>query len=145
MDQENDGDDIVFRLNIPATFKYLNVVSSSLTAVLEHTENLCERDALIYNIILAVHEICTNIVEHAYAGEGGRISIQFRIDERPNHIIIDVYDTGQHFDLASTPEPNLEEALIRGYGLFLIHELMDEVSYEPTAEQNHWRLMKKLT
>ncbi len=142
MDQVNY--DIIFRLDIPATFKYLNVVSSSLTAVLEHAENLSERDALIYNIILAVHEICTNIVEHAYAGEGGRIKIEISLDEEPTHIVVDLYDTGQQFDLAATTEPDLEDALIRGYGLFLIRELMDEVSYDPEAGQNHWRLMKKL-
>ena len=142
MDQANY--DTVFRLDIPATFKYLNVVSSSLTAVLEHAEYLSERDALIYNIILAVHEICTNIVEHAYAGEGGRIKIEIRLDEQPTHIVIDLYDTGKKFDLAAMPEPDLEDVLIRGYGLFLIRELMDEVSYKSEAEQNHWRLTKKI-
>lgn len=136
--------DTVFRFDIPATFKYLNVVSSSLTAILEHADSLPERDVLIYNIILAVHEICTNIVEHAYAGKGGRIEIVVCLDEKPDHIVMDIYDTGQRFDLDSTPMPDLDEALVRGYGLFLIRELMDEVSYWPGAKQNHWRLMKKL-
>ena len=136
--------DTVFRLDIPATFKYLNIVSSSLTAVLEHADNLPKRDVLIYNIILAVHEICTNVVEHAYAGKEGRIKIVICLDDKPDHIIVDIYDTGKHFDLAATSTPDLDEALVRGYGLFLIRELMDEVSYWPSAEQNHWQLMKKL-
>jgi len=141
MNQEDYG--TVFRFDIPATFKYLNVVSSSLTAVLEHADNLPERDILIYNIILAVHEICTNIVEHAYAGREGRIKLVVCLDDKLDRIVVDVYDTGQRFDLDSTPMPDLDEALVRGYGLFLIRELMDEVSYLPGAEQNHWRLMKK--
>ena len=136
--------DTVFRLDIPATFKYLNVVSGSLTAVLEHADNLLERDILIYNIILAVHETCTNIVEHAYAGGSGRIKIVICLDEKPSYIVVDVYDTGHPFDFGATPVPDLDEALVRGYGLFLIRELMDEVAYWPSTEQNHWRLMKKL-
>ncbi len=143
MDQEKY--DIVFRLDIPATFKYLNVVSSSITAVLEQTNNLSERDALIYNVILAVHEICTNIVEHAYAGKGGRIKIDICLNEQPDHLVVNLYDTGKNFDLDSRAKPDMDEALIRGYGLFLIHELMDEVSYHPKPNQNHWHLMKKIT
>lgn len=141
MSQENY--DTVFRLDIPATFKYLTIISNSLTAVLEHVDELPNRDVLTYNIILAVHEVCTNIVEHAYAGKDGRIKISICLDEKPDRIVVDVYDKGQQFDFDLTPTPNLDEALVRGYGLFLVRELVDEVSYYPSAEQNHWRLMKK--
>ncbi len=136
--------DVVFRLDIPATFKYLNVVSSSITAVLEQTSNLSERDTLIYNIILAVHEICTNIVEHAYEGKGGRINIEICLNEQPDHLSVNLYDTGNKFDFDSRDKPDMTEALVRGYGLFLVNELMDEVSYYPGPDQNHWYLRKEI-
>lgn len=141
MSQENY--DTVFRLDIPATFKHLTIISNSLTAVLEHIDELPNPDILSYNIILAVHEVCTNIVEHAYASEDGRIKMTICLDDKSDRIIVDIYDTGQQFDFDSTPIPNLDEALVRGYGLFLVRELVDEVSYYPNAKQNHWRLMKK--
>ncbi len=142
MKQENH--DVVFRLDIPAAFKYLNVVSGNLTAVLEQVEGLPERELLTYNVTLAVHEICTNIVEHAYAGEGGRIKIEILLNGESDILIVDLYDTGQSFNLAATPEPDLDNAPVRGYGLFLVHELMDEVTYQPGRNQNHWRLSKRL-
>ena len=66
---------------MPATFKHLNVVSGLLTAVLEQVEGLEDREAMTYNVILAVHEICTNIVEHAYGDAGGRIKLVVNIEE----------------------------------------------------------------
>ncbi|MCP4424516.1 MAG: ATP-binding protein [Chloroflexi bacterium] len=136
--------EVVFRLDIPATFKYLNVVSGSLTAVLEQIDDLPERESLTYNVTLAVHEICANIVEHAYAGEGGRIKMDIHLNERLDRLVVELYDAGEKFDLAAAPEPDLDIAPIRGYGLFLVRQLMDEVSYQPGTGQNHWRLMKRL-
>ena len=142
MDQANRNID--FRFEIPATFKYLNVVSNSLTAILEQVDDLPERANLTYNIVLAVHEVCTNIVEHAYAGNGGKIKIDVCLDEQSRSLRVDLYDTGQPFDLTEVAPPNLDEAPVRGYGLFLVQELMDEVTYKSGQENNHWRLTKHL-
>ncbi len=142
MDQANHSID--FRFEIPATFKYLNVVSNSLTAILEQVDDLPERANLTYNIVLAVHEVCTNIVEHAYAGNDGKIKIDVCLNEQSRSLRVDLYDTGQPFDLIEVTPPDLDEAPIRGYGLFLVQELMDEVTYKSGQENNHWCLTKHL-
>jgi serine/threonine-protein kinase RsbW len=59
-------------------------------------------------------------------------------------MIIDLHDSGYSFDLASVPEPNLDEAHDHGYGLFLMRSLMDEVRYVPQPEGNQWSLVKHL-
>jgi serine/threonine-protein kinase RsbW len=94
---------------------------------------------------LAAHEVCTNIVEHAYAGNpDGCIAITLTLHPDPPQMTIDFRDTGRTFDLACVPTPNLDEMRERGYGLFLIYNLMDTVEYTPHAEGNHWHLVKYL-
>ncbi len=133
------------RLDLPATHKYLNVLGACITEVLTRVEGLAEPDVTTYNIQLAVHEACTNIVEHAYAEEPtGRIIIKLTLIQQPRALAIDIYDTGSSFDITMAREPNLDEAQVHGYGLFLIRNLMDEMTYTPEADQNHWHLVKHL-
>lgn len=130
------------RLDLPATALYLNVLSDSIAAMLAHTPNIAE--ATLYNIQLAVQEASTNIIDHAYAGAPGRIGVALTLSSQPRHLIVELHDTGKSFDLSSIPPANLDEPHVRGYGLFLIQQLMDEVKYMPTPGGNIWRLVKAL-
>ncbi len=133
------------RLDLPASLKYLNVLGACIAEMLTRVEGLAERDIVSYNIQLAVHEACTNIVEHAYAGRNdGRIKIALMLDEQPRRLVVDIHDTGGSFDITQAREPNLDDAQIHGYGLFLIRNLMDEMSYTPGPSNNRWHLVKHL-
>ena len=135
----------VIRLELPATHKYLNILSACIAELLVRIEEINEREAVIYNLQLAAHEACANIIDHAYAGEvERRIAIMLTLAAPPRRLIIDLYDTGCSFDIASVPEPNLNEAHDHGYGLFLMRSLMDEVRYISRPEGNHWSLVKHL-
>jgi serine/threonine-protein kinase RsbW len=134
----------VIRLELPATYKYLSVLEACISAMLERVESIPERNTLSYNVTLAVHETCTNIVEHAYAEQAGTIKATLSLADEPRRLIIDLYDTGRSFSMPEVQQPNLEEVQTNGYGLFLIHELMDEVSYHPQSGDNRWRLVKNL-
>ena len=133
-----------FRLDIPAVVNSLPVISNTFSAVLEQVDGIPERETVTYNILLSVHEICTNIIEHAYGNKGGRIEIEIQMDERSGILTVDIFDQGRSFDLEAVPQPDLDNAPIRGYGLFLVHELMDDVSYVTAGERNHWRLVKRI-
>ena len=135
----------VIRLDLPASHKYLSILSACIAELLVRVENIDEREALTYNVQLAAHEACANIIDHAYAGQlERRIVITLTLAASPRRLIIDLHDTGCSFDLASVPEPNLDEAHVRGYGLFLMRSLVDEVTYVPRPEGNHWSLVKHL-
>ena len=135
----------VVRLDLPATHKYLNVLGASLAEILARVEGLAERETSAYNVQLAVHEVCTNIVSHAYAGRsGGRIRVTLTLAFEPRRLIVELRDSGIPFDLAAAPEPRLDEPQVHGYGLFLVRQLMDEVSYQSGARGNRWRLVKRL-
>ena len=135
----------VIRLDLPATHKHLNILGACISELLARVENIHEREAIVYNLQLAAHEACANIIDHAYAGETEhRIMIILTLTVRPRRLIIELHDTGCSFDIDSVPEPNLNEAHDHGYGLFLMRSLMDEVTYTSRSEGNYWSLVKHL-
>lgn len=133
----------VVRLNLPAQHKFLNVVGTCIRALIINESGVSDRDALIYNIELAVHEACANIVEHAYAGLSGRIEVIFTLVQKPRQFIIELGDNGRSFALDSVSAPDLNQPHTSGYGLFLVHQLMDQVEYYPEPGNNRWRLTKQ--
>lgn len=139
-------------LDVPAGIEYLHVPGACLGSLFEGHEDLVQRQDLTYGLQLAVYEICANIAMHGYqiceanAGDPElcRINTVFTVAQEPLRLVIDMYDTGCSFDIARVPEPNLAEPQARGYGLYLIRQLLDEVEYESLEERNHWRLTKYL-
>lgn len=135
----------LIKLDLPATSKYLNVLSAVIAEVLLRVDGLAQRESLTYNAQLAAHEVCANIIDHAYAGLADqRIAVVVTVDAQPLRLTIDLYDRGQPFNLEQTPAPNLDVPQVRGYGIFIIRSLMDHVSYHPEPGNNHWCLVKHL-
>lgn len=131
-------------LQIAATFEAIRQAGDVIADLLEDMEP--PNPATVYNIQLAVHEVCTNIVEHAYAdGAPGAIVIDFALIASPaRRLFVDICDKGKPFDPAQIAPPDLNQPQEGGYGLFLADALMDEVSYERRGDENHWRLVKAL-
>ena len=87
----------------------------------------------VYAIQLAIDEACSNIIEHAYGGEGvGDIQCTYEVGGAALRFIL--RDTGRPFDPSSVPDPDLstqiESRKVGGLGLYLIHRIMDEVRFE---------------
>jgi serine/threonine-protein kinase RsbW len=100
----------------------------------------------IYSIEMAVDEACSNIIEHAYGGEGkGSIRCTCAVTEKDITIVLQ--DTGHSFNPTSIPQPNLSDDLddreAHGLGLYFIHQWMDEVHFETTRSQNTLTMMKR--
>jgi serine/threonine-protein kinase RsbW len=131
-------------LDIPAAYTYLNVISGCIAAAFERLEDLQDRKTLAYQVQLAVHETCTNIVEHAYAGKYGRIQVVLSLPVKAGQLVIVIQDQGKSFQFSGYTQPNLDEPQESGYGLVLIRQLMDEVTYQALPGVNQWRLVKHL-
>ncbi len=87
----------------------------------------------VYAMQMAVDEACSNIIGHAYGGEGkGVIKLHFRRINDGVQVVIN--DTGRPFNPENVPEPNVTAPLAErqegGLGLFLMRQLMDEVSFD---------------
>jgi serine/threonine-protein kinase RsbW len=136
--------DDVIRLELPATHKYLNLLSACIGEMLSRLEDVAELQTVIYNVQLAAQECCANIVDHAYDNQEGRIQATLMLIEEPRCVVIELHDQGRSFEPDVIPSPSMDEPQIRGYGLFLMHELLDEVDYFPQQGNNLWRLTKQL-
>ncbi len=132
------------RLTLPAEVRYLSLLEGLIGSLLGQEGALADREARTFEVILAVHETCTNVIDHAYAGGPGRIELTFTLQDGPRRLVVEIRDTGKSFVLGEIQQPNLGAPQTRGYGLFLIHRLMDEVSYTPEEGNNRWRLVKFL-
>lgn len=136
--------DDVIRLDVPATHKYLNLLSACVGEMLSRLDDLREMQTTIYNMQLAVQECCANIVDHAYKDTDGRITATLTLIHEPRRMVVELHDNGRSFEPEIVPQPTLGEPQIRGYGLFLMRELLDEVDYFPQPGNNRWRLLKLL-
>ncbi|MDD5217687.1 MAG: ATP-binding protein [Candidatus Omnitrophica bacterium] len=92
-------------------------------------------------ILLAVQEVLTNVVRHAYQGQAGKIKVVFQ--DSHDQISVTIQDFGRPFDLTQVPDPELPKKDPGGLGIFLIKKLMDQVEYtSPQGEGNLLRLVK---
>ena len=135
----------MIQLDLPANHRYLNVLGACIDAVLTRVEGIGDQESLSYAVQLAVHEACTNIIDHAYKGrEDGRIQVvvALQLVSNPFRIVIELHDTGVPFDPSLVPAPNLDEPHEHGYGLYLMRELMDEITFSTNSRGNTCRLLK---
>lgn len=113
----------------------------------------CSRDSnlsvsLTYDLVLAVDEVCTNIITHGYEGTTpGPVTVKFHSDK--DKVTITISDKGTRFHPGEAPVPDLEadwlERPIGGLGLFLMGEVADEIKYETDAEKvNHLTVIKRI-
>ena len=139
-------EDNVIKLDLPAEARYLSILSNVIEMYLEQVPDVADGDMTVYNLQLAAQECCTNIIDHAYGGmSGGRIQVSLTIQhEPPRSIILEFWDTGAAIEPTAVAEPELRVGSVRGYGLFLMHELMDEVNYGHEPSGNRWQLVKRI-
>jgi serine/threonine-protein kinase RsbW len=135
--------DDVIRLDLPATHKYINLLGACIGEMLSRLDNVADLEVTVYNLQLAIHECCANIVDHAYAGADGRVYATLSLVDQPRRLIVELHDNGRPFEPERVPQPVLGEPQVRGYGLFLMQQLLDEVDYQPQPGDNRWRLVKQ--
>jgi len=100
----------------------------------------------VYSIEMAVDEACSNIIEHAYGGEGkGNIHCTCVVSEED--FIITIRDRGKPFDPSSIPPPNLsnniDDRQAHGLGLHFIRKWMDEVQFLAEGPENVLTMVKR--
>ena len=111
----------------------------SLKPIREHVMAAAEEAGLenkaAYRLALAVDEIATNIIMHAYeeAGHDGDIGLMIEINERQLKVILE--DEGHRFNPHEHGDPDhlgatLEERPIGGLGVYLALRGVDRFEYE---------------
>ena len=86
----------------------------------------------VYAVETAVDEACSNIIEHAYKGSPKGI-LDISCDAAGGELTVIVHDHGKEFDMSRVRKPNLSKQLsereVGGLGVYLMHQLMDEVHF----------------
>lgn len=93
-------------INVPVSYRYLNVIGAAIEHYLQAIPGLEEREALSYNLQLAAQEICTNIIDHAYDRQLGQIRFRLFLDPASSQLVLETQDRGQFtFRLGDIPPP----------------------------------------
>lgn len=103
------------------------------------------RDESIPQVQMAVDEACTNIIKYAYAESAGFIDISCEL--QGDDFVVTLRDKGKPFDPKSVPLPDLKADLdkrkIGGLGIFLMGQLMDDLSYSFDVKGGNKLVMRK--
>ena len=134
----------IIRFQLPARLEVLYQLEDKVKELMSHLPQIPAYESERYNIVLALHELCANIVEHAYQNSQGTIDIELYLQTEPLLLRALILDSGIPFDRDKTAAPKLEEPQEGGYGLFLIEQLVDELHYRRTAQGNEWRLTRAI-
>ncbi|GLX99845.1 MULTISPECIES: ATP-binding protein [Actinoplanes] len=89
---------------------------------------------LVSRIELALHEVCVNVVDHAYNGAPGTVTITGRADG--DYVVLRITDLGVPFERSSVVAPQPGVPQIRGYGLMIVDQLADGVAFERDGDLN---------
>ncbi len=85
-----------------------------------------------YDLVQAVDECATNIIEHGYHEQPGLIEIE--IERQDETITIVLRDQAPPFDPTQVPPPDLtlplEQREPGGLGIYLTRHMVDEMKYE---------------
>jgi len=98
-----------------------------------------------YNILVAVQEMVTNVLRHAYAGAAEQpMEVEFSTDARGVTIV--VRDRGPAFDPGSVADQRTRDEDFPsgegGYGILIARTVMDEIEHTREGDWNVLRLFK---
>lgn len=136
------GTNSTYRKIIPASTENLSEVRNFVG---QHASSHGFDRKQISDIRLAVDEAITNIIKHAYNGDENH-TIEIDITFKNDRMCVILFDTGITFSLKSFKQPNIEEKIKQkkrgGMGVYLIHSLMDDVTYGREDDSNKMVMCK---
>lgn len=148
------------KLTLDAEYQNLSALGPWVTAFMDGLPEHIETESTFsMSLVLAVHEVVANQIDHAYHGAHGLISLTLDYDAAQDAVIATIQDCGRALDVTSlahttwkdtphgqqlvaVPEPTWDQD--RGRGFFLIHSLTDTVVYETHGGTNIWTLTKSI-
>jgi len=129
-----------FSLTIPSELRLLPVARLFVEAVCQ-AGGLDEAD--VNAVVLAVNEATSNVIRHAHRDrQATPLQVQCRL--LSNGIEVQVLDEGPAFDLSTVPHLDPGEVRVGGRGVYLMRQIMDELTCEARPEGgNVLRMIKR--
>ena len=130
MKTQHTQDTCSVELKIPSRSEFVGVARLALSGVASRTPLTYED---IEDLKVALSEACNNAIQHAYPEENPEFSISIRFCILPDGLEVDVEDTGRGFSLEQAEKIKVDLERERGFGIFLIRSLVDDVTFESLA------------
>jgi serine/threonine-protein kinase RsbW len=139
-----NGDQVrAVRLQIASRREFLDAVHMLSEQLIEEAGFVSDES---YWMVTAVREAVTNAVIHGNKERPGtHVDVSYELS--PDGIRITVTDQGEGFDPSNLPDPVSKEHLMdaSGRGVFLMKQLLDEVSYSfPESGGTTLTMVKRL-
>lgn len=124
---------------IDATFEALEHLPHFLAPCIQD-----QNDDTQSQLVLALHELCVNIIQHGYQSQAGKIDLYAKRDGK--QLVINITDTaqGRYNPPDAIIPPNPEDLPESGWSMYVIDEVMDEWYYQGHPKGNQWTLIKRL-
>ncbi|MFD1185423.1 ATP-binding protein [Pontibacter rugosus] len=131
-------------IRVNCTKKNLKLIRDFVT---EYLRTLALSDILMNQIVLAVDEICANLIIHANH-ENPEKHITLTIHKLKGQVKFEITDEGVAFERSNYKEPNIEEHIRigkkGGVGIALVNRIMDKVEFSTKGNKNICLLYKKI-
>jgi serine/threonine-protein kinase RsbW len=134
------------KLTIESKIDSIDLLSVAVRAI---CKTVIHDPILLYNVVLCLVEATTNVIKHAYHRKPGNlIEVLITIDDF--HLVFQVIDSGEK---TSIPPPKKElysnakditSLPESGMGLFLIGQIMDQVSFDQQEGKNVLTMIKNI-
>ncbi len=133
-------------LRVPCERSQLRVIRAFVNEILK--EKLTDEGETNL-IVLAIDEICANLIIHANKGQGSQpLELFLELDELNRQLRLEIRDYGDFFDYAQYEEPNIEEIVetrTKGsLGLMLVRRIMTRIEFRRVGEVNLCSLERDL-
>ena len=128
------------KMSFSSDLKELSGVRRFIRSFCKTVPELLLGEDQISRIELAVTEVATNIIRHAYSGQSGAF-VQVAARLYPEMFIIEFVDTGKGFNPTTVPLPQFDGSREGGFGIYIISQIMDDVVYSRGRDNtNHTQL-----
>ena len=102
----------------------------------------------LYQIEVAIEEIFVNIVSYAGLSEAEGVEVRCEVLEDPLRVVLQFLDGGVPFDPLAKDDPDISPEVIAeregGLGIFMVKQMMDDVSYAYENGKNTLTILKHL-
>lgn len=132
-------------IKVNCTKKNLKLIRDFIT---EYLDAYALSDILLNQIVLAVDEICANLIIHANQEDPSKF-ITLQIKKVKNSVQFEIADHGVAFNQTKYQEPNIEEHIRigkkGGVGIALVNRIMDSVEFRSVGGKNICYLSKQIS
>lgn len=126
-------------LSIPSNPQYLCGLRGFFGSLLQ---GLGFRSTEVDGVILAIHEACTNVIQHGYRGDTTQ-RIDMTVWVTPETLTVEIQDYGAPQDITAIKPRALHDIRPGGLGTHFMQAIMDEVTYSSSESGTLVRMTKR--